>query len=49
MALGRFCQRLCAAGKPKKVALTACMRNLPAILKIKVGDRRDWIPVVQNS
>jgi len=30
--LRAFYQRLCAAGKPKKVALTACMRKLLTIL-----------------
>ena len=34
-----FYQRLCAACKPKKVALTACMRKLLTILKSHGQDR----------
>ena len=44
-----FYQRLCAAGKPKKVALTACMRKLLTILNTMVRDHRHWNPIVQNS
>ena len=44
-----FYQRLCAAGKPKKVALTACMRKLLTILNVMVRDHSHWNPVVQNS
>jgi transposase len=44
-----FYQRLCAAGKPKKVALTACMRKLLTILNVMVRDNRHWNPAVQNS
>lgn len=44
----RFYERLCAAGKPKKVALTACMRKLLTILNamLKYGTRWDY-PVAQ--
>jgi transposase len=31
-----FCQRLVAAGKPKKLALVACMRKLLTILNTMV-------------
>ena len=43
-----FYERLCAAGKPKKVALTACMRKLLTILNamLKYGTRWDY-PVAQ--
>ena len=44
-----FYQRLCAAGKPKKVALTACMRKLLTILNAMLRDRRHWNPIVQTS
>ncbi len=44
-----FYQRLCAAGKPKKVAITACMRKLLTILNVMVKHHRHWNPVVQNS
>ncbi len=44
-----FYQRLCAAGKPKKVAITACMRKLLAILNVMVKHHRHWNPAVQNS
>jgi transposase len=37
-----FYQRLCAAGKPKKVALTACMRKLLTILNAMLRDQRPW-------
>jgi len=37
-----FYQRLVAAGKPKKVALTACMRKLLTILNAMVKNRTRW-------
>ena len=44
-----FYQRLLAAGKPKKLALTACMRKLLTILNgmVKTGQR--WNPNVMKS
>ncbi|HEY7651300.1 MAG TPA: IS110 family transposase, partial [Methylomirabilota bacterium] len=36
----------CAAGKPKKVALTACMRKLLTILNAMMHTRTRWQPVV---
>jgi transposase len=39
-----FYQRLCAAGKPKKVALTAGMRKLLTILNAMVKHGRSWNP-----
>ena len=44
-----FYQRLCEAGKPKKVALTACMRKLLTILNVMVKHNRHWNPAIQNS
>ena len=44
-----FYQRLCMAGKPKKVALTACMRKLLTILNHMVRQNRHWNPSTQNS
>ena len=46
-----FYQRLCAAGKPKKVALTACMRKLLTILNAMVKHHHPWNPqlVLENS
>ena len=44
-----FYQRLCEAGKPKKVALTACMRKLLTIFNVMVKHNRHWNPVTQNS
>jgi transposase len=45
--MGRtFFERLCAAGKPKKVALTACMRKLLTILNAMLHTRTRWQPVV---
>ena len=37
-----FYHRLCAAGKAKKVALTACMRKLLTILNAILRTRRPW-------
>jgi len=37
-----FYGRLLAAGKPKKVALTACMRKLLTILNAMTRDHRSW-------
>ena len=37
-----FYRRLLAAGKPKKVALTACMRKLLTILNAILRTRRPW-------
>ncbi len=39
-----FYERLCAAGKPKKVALTACMRKLLTILNAMLARRTRWQP-----
>jgi transposase len=39
-----FYQRLLAAGKPKKLAMTACMRKLLVILNAMMRDRADWNP-----
>lgn len=37
-----FYGRLCAAGKPPKVALTACMRKLLTMLNAMVRDGKPW-------
>ncbi len=37
-----FYQRLCATGKAKKVALTACMRKLLIILNAMLKHRTPW-------
>lgn len=39
-----FYARLVAAGKPKKVALTACMRKLLTILNAMIARRTAWKP-----
>ena len=39
-----FYARLCAAGKPKKVALTACMRKLLTILNRMLHTQSSWNP-----
>lgn len=44
-----FYQRLCAAGKPKKVALIACMRKLLVILNSMIKHGQTWNPPAQNS
>ena len=40
-----FYQRLRSAGKPKKVALTACMRKLLTILNAMLKHRSPWQPL----
>ncbi len=42
--LKEFYGRLLAAGKPKKVALVACMRKLLSILNAMMRDRATWHP-----
>tara|TARA_Y100000294_G_C8394740_1_gene272291 strand:+ start:93 stop:629 length:537 start_codon:yes stop_codon:yes gene_type:complete len=37
-----FYQRLCAIGKPKKVAITACMRKLLTLLNAILKHRTRW-------
>jgi len=39
-----FYERLCAAGKAKKVALTACMHKLLTIMNAMVRDLKPWQP-----
>lgn len=42
--LTAFYARLLAAGKPKKVALVACMRKLLTLLNAMMRDGRPWTP-----
>jgi transposase len=44
-----FYERLLAAGKAKKVALTACMRKLLTILNAMVKNQQRWQPSVEKS
>ena len=44
-----FYQRLVAAGKPKKLALIACMRKLLTILNAMVRDNAAWAPELHNA
>ena len=44
-----FYQRLLAAGKPKKVALTACMRKLLTILNAMLRANTVWRHTVQTA
>jgi transposase len=46
--LTAFYQRLRAAGKAPKVALTACMRKLLTILNAMLKHRTRWAPVAQQ-
>jgi len=41
-AIAAFYQRLVAAGKKKKVALTACMRKLLVVLNAIMRDQQSW-------
>jgi transposase len=43
-----FYQRLLAAGKPKKLALTACMRKLLTILNAILKHLTPWRPAIPN-
>lgn len=43
-----FYQRLLAAGKPKKLALTACMRKLLTVLNSMTKSGRPWAPAVAS-
>jgi transposase len=38
----RFYERLVGAGKPKKVAIVACMRKFLTILNAMVKSRKNW-------
>ena len=42
--LKAFYNRLRAAGKPAKVALTACMRKLLTILNAMIKHQKPWHP-----
>ncbi len=42
-----FYQRLRAAGKPAKVALTACMRKLLTILNAMLKAKTPWQPLAE--
>src|SRR5262245_53737773 len=44
--LKAFYERLVAAGKPKKVCLTACMRKLLTILNAILKEQRAWAPAL---
>ena len=43
-AIREFHRRLIAAGKAKKVAITACMRKLLTILNAMLRDKKPWQP-----
>lgn len=43
-AIQKFYQRLLQAGKPKKLALTACMRKMLTILNAMLKNRTAWQP-----
>jgi transposase len=44
-----FYRRLIAAGKAKKVALTACMRKLLTILNVILKTKRPWQPLLVTT
>jgi glycine/D-amino acid oxidase-like deaminating enzyme len=44
-----FYQRLCQAGKAKKLALTACMRKLLVILNAMLKHRKPWYHAVETA
>ena len=44
-----FYDRLCAAGKAKKVALTAAMRKLLTIINVMIRDQARWDPTQHHT
>ena len=44
-----FYDRLIAAGKPPKVAFTACMRKLLLILNTMVKNQTRWNPEIHRT
>jgi len=44
-----FYQRLLRAGKPKKLALTACMRKLLTILNAMMPTQTPWRPTEETA
>jgi transposase len=48
-AIRRFYERLCAAGKAKKLALTACMRKLLTIVNAMVRSKEPWRALPPNA
>jgi transposase len=48
-SIAAFFARLVANGKPKQVALTACMRKLLTILNAIVRDRKPWNPQLAGA
>jgi transposase len=44
-----FYQRLLTRGKPKKVAIVACMHKLLTILNAMMKNGQDWQPVAQSA
>ena len=44
-----FYQRLLAAGKPKKLAIVACMRRLLVWLNAMMRDQCDWNPALFSA
>ena len=47
--IARFYQRLLAAGKPKKVAIVACMRKLLTILNAMAKTGQPWNPALHAA
>ncbi len=44
-----FYAKLCAAGKPKKLALTACMRKLLTVLNAMAKNQTSWTPSLATA
>jgi len=42
-------QRLLAAGKPKKVAMIACLRKMVVMLNAMVRDGHHWNPILETK
>jgi transposase len=47
--IGKFYDHLVSRGKPKKVAIVACMRKLLSILNRMIMDRTPWNPAIATA
>lgn len=47
--IAAFHRRLIDAGKPKKVAIVACMRKLLTILNTMLRDQASWDPMTREN
>lgn len=46
--ISAFYKRLCAQGKPKKLALIACMRKMLCIMNVMIKKNEEWCPQITS-